>query len=166
VADREWRKVPAAGEPVAGAVYYRQARGANAELAVLAVDPQGEGRVTLSDTSGAELFSHRPGELRFALASRAAFELQRGEDRWLMSGTCFKNGKGLDELGRLIDRRDVILVVPMLADMPDREYERLLGNPSAQQAAWCGFWSAVLEHAGATVDSRPPARRLRGWRSR
>jgi hypothetical protein len=166
VADGDWRKVPAAGEPVAGAVYYRRARATSAELAVLEVDAQGEGLVTLRDTSRAELFSHRPGELRFALASRAAFQLECGEDRWLMSGTCFKNGKGLDEVSRIIDRADVILTVPMLPDMTDREYQRLLGNPSAQQAAWCGFWNAVLEHAGAHVDSHPPARRSRGWRMR
>lgn len=155
--------MPSPGEPVAGAVYFRPARGADAQLAVLEVEPRGESRVTLSDASGRELFSHRPGELRFALASRAAFELQRGEDRWLMSGTCFRNGRGLDEARRIIDREDVMLVVPMLPDMAERAYERLLGNTSAQQAAWCGFWRAVLEHAGADVDS---GRGSRGWRLR
>lgn len=157
--------MPAPGERVAGAVYYRQARAATAELAVLEVDSQ-PGLVTLSGLSGEQLFSHRPAELRFSLASRASFQLDRGDDRWLMSGTVFKHGHGLDELRELIDRDDVILVVPMLPQMPDREYERLLGNTGAQQAAWCGFWSAVLEHAGAAVESDPRARRGWGRRSR
>lgn len=146
-------EAPAPDGPFAAAVYFRQRRvGIRGELAVLEIIPGGEGRVTLSDPAGHELFSHPPSELRVALASKITFRVQHGDERWWLWGTGYQTGKQFEKVRERIDRDDVILAVPRLPDMDERTYKRLMSNLNAQQQAWCGLWINALGQAGAQIE--------------
>ena len=146
-------EAPRPDEPFAGAVYVRRrAMGLRGELAVLEIIPEGEGRVTLSDPAGHELFSHPPSELRVGRASRTAFRVQHGDERWWLSGTSPRSGKEFERVRQRIGRDDVILAVPRLPDTDERTYNPLMSNLTAQQQAWCRLWIEALRRAGARVE--------------
>lgn len=147
------RAAPGPDEPFAGAVYFRRhAIGLRGQLAVLEIIPEAEGRVTLSDAAGQELFSYRPSELRVGRASRTTFRVQHGDERWWLSGPSFRSGKEFERVRQQIDRDDVVLVVPKLPETDERIYNPLMSNLTAEQQAWCGLWIAALRRAGAKIE--------------
>ena len=146
-------EAPVPNQPFAGAVYFRRrAMGLRGELAVLEIIPEGEGRVTLSDLAGQELFSHRPSELGVKRASRTAFRVQRGGESWWLSGASFRSGKELERVRQRIGRDDVILSVPKLPETDERVYNPLMSNLTAELQAWREVWIAALREAGARMD--------------
>jgi hypothetical protein len=151
--DVNTRESPGPDERFAAAVYVRRsAMGLRGELAVLEIIPEGEGRVTLSDVAGRELFSHPPAQLQVAIASRTTFRVQHGEERWWVSGASFRSSKELERVRQRIDRDDVILSVPELPETDERTYNPLISNLTAQQQAWRGLWIEALRQAGAHVE--------------
>jgi hypothetical protein len=138
----------------AGAVYFRRrAIALRGQPAVLEINPEGEGRVTLTDPPGQEqLFSYPPSELRVAVAVGNSFRVRHGDARWWLWGASTRSTKEFEQVRRRITRHDVIITVPRLADMDDRAYRRLMHNRAAQQRAWSGMWIGRLLEAGAQQE--------------
>jgi hypothetical protein len=144
---------PGPGEPFAGAVYFRRrAMGLRGELAVLEIISEGGGRVRLSDLAGQDLFNHPAAELRVGRASRTAFRVQRGQERWWLTGASFRSGKASERARQRIHRDDVVLAVPSLPETDERAYNPLMSNLTAQEQAWCGLWIEALRRAGAQME--------------
>ena len=52
----------------------------------------------------------------------------------------------------LAERHRALTLLPRPAEMPERQYRRILGNRRAQQLLWRELWVAVLTRAGARDD--------------
>jgi hypothetical protein len=146
------REAPRPDERFAGAVYVRRrAVGLRGDLAVLEIIPDGEGRVTLSDPTGRQLFSHRPSELRVRRASKTSFRVQHGNESWWLSGATFRSGKEFERVRQRIDRDDVVFALPKPPETDERAYNPLMSNLTAEQHAWCALWLGTLRQAGAQM---------------
>lgn len=147
-----WKEAPGPDEPFAGAVCFsRRMLSIRGKLSVLEITPKDEGRVTLSDLAGQELFSHPAAELRVKPALSNTFRVQRGDERWWLWGTSFQTAKQFEQTRQRIDRDDVILAVPRPAEVDETDYTRLMHNMAAQKEAWCGLWIGMLLRAGAQM---------------
>lgn len=148
--DVKWTPTPGPGEPFVGAVCFsRRMLSVRGKLSVLELVP--DGRVTLRDIAGNELFSYPPSDLLVKPSLSDTFRIRYGAERWWLWGANFQSAKQFESIRQRVGRDDVIIAVPRPADVEEREYERLMRSMAAQKRAWSGLWIGMLLEAGAKI---------------